>query len=303
MYYKKTRMDSEESRNQIKVLKETSTNSDRFDRQKRIAGWDQKKIHNANVMVIGAGATGNEVVKNLTLCGIGTIYLIDYDIVESSNLSRCVLFNYINSLEKYKADVIKETCKNLNPEVKIIPIKQELNSIDKDLYKRSDVICSCLDNLEARLEANNYAYYYNVPFVDSGIDEFFGSVQVVYSGDKDAACLQCGISDKDLDIMWKKFSCTGQELKSTDSETERIIASIITTTSIIGGIQSQQVLKILLGLSSFKKNGNWNPNIGDPLVGKQLIYNGISNEFSIISKLKDPNCWTCSFKNKKFGGK
>jgi adenylyltransferase/sulfurtransferase len=289
-------MDSKKTQNRIKVIEESSTKSDRFDRQKRIAGWDQKKIKNARIMIIGAGATGNEVVKNLTLCGVGRIYLIDYDLIESSNLSRCVLFNYTNSLKKYKADVIKDTCKNLNPNVKIISIKQELNSIDKNLYKKSDVICSCLDNLEARLEANNYAYYYNVPFVDSGIDEFFGSVQVVYSGDKNAACLQCGISDKDLEIMWKKFSCTGQKLNTNDSETEGIIASIITTTSIIGGIQSQQVLKILLGLSSFKTKGQWNPKIGEPLIGKQLIYNGISNEFITISKLKDPNCWTCSYK-------
>lgn len=296
-------MNSKKTRNQIKVIDETSTELDRFDRQKRIAGWDQEKIKNAKVMIIGAGATGNEVVKNLALCGIGTIYLIDYDLIESSNLSRCVLFNYTNSLEKYKADVIKETCQNLNPEVKIIPIKQELNSIDKELYKKSDVICSCLDNLEARLEANNYAYYYTVPFVDSGIDELFGSVQVVYSGDKDAACLQCGISDKDLEIMWKKFSCTGQELNSANSETERIIASIITTTSIIGGIQSQQVLKILLGISNYNQFRHWNPKIGEPLIGKQLIYNGITNEFIIISKLKDPTCWTCSFKSKKYGGK
>jgi molybdopterin/thiamine biosynthesis adenylyltransferase len=296
-------MNSKKTRNQIKVIDETSSKSDRFDRQKRIAGWDQEKIKNAKVMVIGAGATGNEVVKNLALCGIGTIYLIDYDLIESSNLSRCILFNYANSLEKYKADVIKETCIKLNPEVNVIPIKQELNSIDKDLYKKSDVICSCLDNLEARLEANNYAYYYNVPFVDSGIDEFFGSVQVVYSGVKGAACLQCGISDKDLEIMWKKFSCTGQKLNPNDSETEQVIASIITTTSIIGGIQSQQVLKILIGLLSYKKFGHWNPRLGEPLVGKQLIYNGITNEFIIISKLKDPNCWTCSFKNKKDGGK
>ena len=296
-------MDSEKAQDQIKVIKETMIDSDRFDRQKRIAGWNQEIIRNAKVMVIGAGATGNEVVKNLALCGVGTIYLIDYDLIESSNLSRCVLFNYTNSVEKYKADVIKETCKNLNPDVKIIPIKQELNSINKELYTQSDVVCSCLDNLEARLEANNYAYYYNIPFIDSGIDEFFGSVQVVYSEDKDAACLQCGISDKDLEIMWKKFSCTGQELSSSDSETERIIASIITTTSIIGGIQSQQVLKVLLGSSSFKKNGKWNPKIGDPLIGKQLIYNGISNEFINISKIKDPNCWTCSFEKQDIGGK
>jgi adenylyltransferase/sulfurtransferase len=281
----------------IDVIGVDYIDSDRFDRQKRISGWDQAKITRATIMVIGAGATGNEVVKNLTLTGAGKILLIDYDFIETSNLSRCVLFNPKAAKNKeYKADVIKEACKDLNPEVEIIPIKKELNAIDKSLYNQCDVICSCLDNLEARLEANNYAYYYQVPFVDSGIDEFFGSVQAVYSGVRDSACLQCGISNQDLDLMWKKFSCTGEELNSENGETIRKIATIITTTSIIGGIQAQQVLKFLLGIDYFKKNKRWNPSVGEPMIGKQLIYNGLTNNFTIIDKLKDPNCWTCSYK-------
>ena len=293
------KVDSKDNYPEIEIIGENTINSDRFDRQKRIIGWNQTKISNSTVMVIGAGATGNEVVKNLVLSGIGKIYLIDYDFVETSNLSRCVLFNYTSvSSKKYKADVIKEACKMLNPDVNVIPIKKDLNSIDKNLYTESDIICSCLDNLEARLDANNYAYYYQVPFVDSGIDEFFGSVQVVYSKVKGTACLQCGISDKDLEIMWKKFSCTGKRLDVNEKETDRVIPTIITTTSIIGGIQTQQVLKLLLGLENFKENGTWNQSLGDPIVGKQLIYNGITNEFLLISKLKDPECWTCSFRKK-----
>ncbi|MFW9942609.1 MAG: ThiF family adenylyltransferase [Candidatus Thorarchaeota archaeon] len=284
----------------IDVIGEEFIDSDRFDRQKRISGWDQTKISNAMIMVIGAGATGNEVVKNLTLTGVGKILLIDYDFIETSNLSRCVLFNPKAAGNKeYKADVIKEACKDLNPEVEIIPIKKDLNEIDKNLYNQCDVICSCLDNLEARLEANNYSYYYQVPFVDSGIDGFFGSVQSVYSGVKDSACLQCGISNQDLDLMWKRFSCTGEELKSEDGESTRKIAAIITTTSIIGGIQSQQVLKFLLGIDYFKKHRKWNYSVGEPIIGKQLIYNGLTNDFTIIDKLKDPNCWTCSYNKSK----
>ncbi|MFX1346117.1 MAG: ThiF family adenylyltransferase [Promethearchaeota archaeon] len=284
----------------IDVIGEEYIDSDRFDRQKRISGWDQTKISNATIMVIGAGATGNEVVKNLTLIGVGKILLIDYDFIETSNLSRCVLFNPKAAGNKeYKADVIKEACKDLNPEVEIIPIKKDLNEIDKNLYNQCDVICSCLDNLEARLEANNYSYYYQVPFVDSGIDGFFGSVQSVYSSVKDSACLQCGISNQDLDLMWKRFSCTGEELKSEDGESTRKIAAIITTTSIIGGIQSQQVLKFLLGIDYFKKHRKWNYSVGEPIIGKQLIYNGLTNDFTIIDKLKDPNCWTCSYNKSK----
>jgi molybdopterin/thiamine biosynthesis adenylyltransferase len=277
-----------------------SIDSDIFDRQKRIKGWDQTKISSATVMVIGAGAIGNEVVKNLVLIGIGKIFLIDYDFINSSNLNRCILFNVENTLQKeYKVDIIKDACNILNSNVEIKTFKTDLNEIDKRLYEESDVICTCVDNIEARLEANNYAYYYEIPFVDSGIEEFYGTVQSVYSKIEDSACLQCNVSEMDLNLMWKKFSCTGQEIESEDGETIPIIPAIITTTSIIGGLQSQQVLKFLLGIDYFKENKKWNPYIGPPLIGSQMNYNGLLNKFEVIEKLKNPECWTCSFKKKR----
>ncbi|MFW9896451.1 MAG: ThiF family adenylyltransferase [Candidatus Thorarchaeota archaeon] len=291
-------MENEKEPPEIEIIGYDSIDSDRYDRQKRISGWDQKKILNARIMVIGVGATGNELVKNLVMAGVGTLLLIDYDLIESSNLNRCILFNSeAAKMKKYKVDVVKEACKKLNPEVEIITLKKDLNDIDKNLYKQYDVICSCLDNIEARIEANNYAYYNETPFIDSGIDGYFGTVQAVYSKMDSTACLQCGISNLDLDLMWKKFSCTGQEINSKDGETIEKVATLITTTSVIGGIQSQQVLKFILGTEFFKENKSWPPAIGEPLVGKQLNYNGLMNKFNIINKLKDPNCWTCSFKN------
>jgi molybdopterin/thiamine biosynthesis adenylyltransferase len=281
------------------VLSEGTIDDDKFDRQKRIVGWDQSKISNATVMVIGAGATGNELIKNLVLTGIGKLVLVDYDIIEKSNLNRCVLFNMGKFIEnQYKVDAVKDVCNLLNPETEIIALKEDLNDIDKNLYKKSNVICSCVDNIEARLQSNNYAYYYGIPFIDSGIDEFYGTVQAVYSEVKDAACMQCGISGMDLDLMWKKYSCTGQEIESTNGETIGKMATIITTTAIIAGIQSQQVIKFLLGLDYFKKNGEWNPYIGQPLIGKQLNYNGLTNSFEIITKIKNEECWVCSYKKK-----
>lgn len=287
----------EKKREDVKVYEIESIDSDIFDRQKRILGWDQKKISNATVMIIGIGATGNEVVKNLILTGIGKLILIDYDFINISNLNRCVLFNSQSAQNKeYKVDVVKNACEELNPNTEIVAIKKDLKDIDKTLYEKSDVVCSCLDNVEARIEANNYAYYNGVPFVDSGIEEFFGSIQSVYSGEDDAACLQCNVSNADLDLMWKKYSCTGQEIEGENGETIAKIATIITTTSIIGGLQSQQVLKFLLGIDYFKEIGKWNPHIGSPLIGKQLNYNGLLNRFNIIEKLKNPDCWTCSYK-------
>ena len=290
-------MKEKKTNSDIKITGFESIDSDKYDRQKRIAGWDQSKVSNATVMVIGVGATGNELVKNLALTGIGKIIIIDYDLIEKSNLNRCVLFNMREDIEgKYKVDVVKKAIQTLNPEVNVIAYKKELNDIDKKLYKQSDIICSCVDNIEARLEANNYAFYYDVPFIDSGIEEYFGTVQSVYTEVENSACLQCGITGKDLDLMWKKFSCTGQEINSENGDTTRKIATIVTTTSIIGGIQSQQVLKFILNMDYFKECGKWNSHIGEPLIGKQLIYNGLKNKFNIIEKLKDPNCWTCSYK-------
>jgi len=285
---------------EYKILAEGSIDDDKYDRQKRIAGWNQSKISNATIMVIGAGATGNEVVKNLVLTGIGKIILIDYDFINISNLNRCVLFNLQDAKEHdYKVDAVKKACEYLNPETEIITYKEDLNDIDKNLYTQSDVICSCLDNIEARLQANNYAYYYGIPFIDSGIDEFFGTVQSVYSLVEDSSCLQCGITGMDLDLMWKKYSCTGQEIDSEDGETIGKMATIITTTAIVGGIQSQQILKFILGIEDFKNNGKWNPHIGEPLIGKQLNYNGLINKLEINNKLKNNKCWTCSYKKKK----
>ncbi len=290
-------MTEKKDKSDIRIISFESIDTDKYDRQKRIAGWDQSRVSNATVMVIGVGATGNELVKNLALTGIGKFIIIDYDIIEKSNLNRCVLFNMRDDIEgKYKVDVVKESVEILNPDIEIITCKSKLNDIDRNLYKKSDVICSCVDNIEARLEANNYAHYYGIPFIDSGIDEYFGSIQAVYSEIKDAPCLQCGISDKDLDLMWKRFSCTGQEISSEDGETTKKIATIISTTSIIGGIQTQQVIKFILNLDHFKEYGNWDSQIGEPLIGKQINYNGLINKFNIIEKLKDPNCWTCSYK-------
>ena len=290
-------MKDKEGKADIEVLELKSIDTDKFDRQKRITGWDQRKIVNAKVMVIGVGATGNEVVKNLVLAGVGTILIIDYDLIELSNLNRCVLFNAEAAKNKeYKVDVVEEACSILNPDVEIIALKEELNDIDKELYNQYDVICSCLDNVEARVEANNYAHYYDTPFIDSGIDGYFGTVQAVYSKVPETSCLQCGISKIDLDLMWKKFSCTGQELSAEDGETTEKLATLITTTSVIGGIQSQQVLKFILSTEFFNEYKKWDPNIGEHLVGKQLNYNGLTNKFNIIKKFKDPNCWTCSYR-------
>src|SRR5512145_2087818 len=94
---------------------------DRYSRLRLIACWDQQKLRRASVLVVGAGALGNEVLKNLTLVGIGRIVVIDMDEIEDSNLTRSVLFR-ARDRGKSKAIAAAEACREINPDTTITPI-------------------------------------------------------------------------------------------------------------------------------------------------------------------------------------
>ncbi|MBD3187002.1 hypothetical protein GF325_09260 [Candidatus Bathyarchaeota archaeon] len=277
----------------IDVVDEENINQDIFDRQKRLKGWDQEKISGSTALVVGAGATGNELVKNLVLMGLGRIYLIDFDFIDQSNLNRCVFFTQEDAKEeKFKAEVVSENAKKYG-RTNVVPLVERIEDVDPAIYKECSVTASCLDNLEARLQLNSYSYYHEIPFVDSGIDGFQGSVFCTIPQVKGTPCLQCSMSSKDLDIMWQKFSCTGSEIDSKDGNTELKMANIITTTSIIGALQAQQVIKIILGIDSYLKSRSWNSYVGPPLHGRELRYDGTTNKFFFHEKMKNPSCWIC----------
>ena len=90
----------------------------RYDRQERITWWDQDKLTKSRVLVVGAGALGNEIVKNLALVGVGNITIVDMDLIEHTNLSRCVFFRDGDE-GKFKAEVLASRAEELNPEIAI----------------------------------------------------------------------------------------------------------------------------------------------------------------------------------------
>ena len=99
---------------------------DRYERQKRISWWDQELLKNSNILVVGAGTLGNEVCKNLALLGVGNVTVIDYDIVEEVNLSRCVLMRSEDNGQN-KADVVAKRMKELNREINVTPLNVAYN--------------------------------------------------------------------------------------------------------------------------------------------------------------------------------
>ena len=102
-------------------LNSSDFEEDRYSRLRLIPWWDQVKIQNAKIMVVGAGALGNELVKNLTLLGIGNILILDMDSIENSNLTRSVLFRR-NDVGRYKSEVAAERAREINPDVNAVGI-------------------------------------------------------------------------------------------------------------------------------------------------------------------------------------
>jgi molybdopterin/thiamine biosynthesis adenylyltransferase len=280
----------------VEIVGLENINQDLFDRQKRLKGWDQEKIRASTVLVVGAGATGNELVKNLVLMGLGKIFLVDFDIIERSNLNRCVFFKESDAVDqRFKAEIVAQNASEFG-RTEVVPLVQRIEEVDESIYNECSVAASCLDNMEARLQLNSYAFFHGIPFVDSGIDGFNGTIFCTIPQDPESPCLQCSMSSKDLENMWRKFSCTGQEIEKSEGFTEMKMANIITTTSIIGALQAQQVIKILLGLDTFMQTGSWtNESVGAPIYKRELRYDGIRNEFVFIEKMKNPSCWVCSY--------
>ena len=122
-----------------------------------LLSWFKKdRVKNARVLVAGAGALGNEVVKNLALFGVGHIYVADFDRIELSNLTRSVLFREEDAYSHaYKAEIVAKRAMEINPQIRVTPIVGNLFSeVGFGLYRRADVVIGCLDSRIARYQLN-----------------------------------------------------------------------------------------------------------------------------------------------------
>jgi len=216
---------------------------DRYSRMRLIAWWDQGKLAAARVLVVGAGALGNEVLKNLALLGVGEIYVVDMDEVEASNLTRSVLFRE-RDRGRPKAAVAAVGATELNPDVKVIPVVGNvLTDVGLGLVRDVDVVIGCLDNREARLWVNRMCWKVTTPWVDGGIQEINGVAKVYVP--PQGACYECTMTDNDYRLMQLRYSCPllrQEDVQAGKTPTAPTIASII------AGIQTQEALKLIHGL-------------------------------------------------------
>lgn len=147
-------------------------------RQKLIKGWDQQALKNATVFIAGVGALGCEIAKDLALCGVGKLILCDLDTIETSNLSRQMLF-YKGDEGRPKAEVAAERLKRMNPFLDVDYYFKPIQELPMSLYKSCDVIIAALDNVKARMDLNKFCVDLCKPMLEGGTVGMEGHVQVI----------------------------------------------------------------------------------------------------------------------------
>jgi molybdopterin/thiamine biosynthesis adenylyltransferase len=223
---------------------------DRYSRLRLIPWWDQKKIRETKVLVIGAGALGNEILKNLGLLGFQDIVVVDLDRIEESNLSRTVLFRS-EQIGEFKAHAAARGVKAISKESNARGV---VGNVTQDcglgLFLWSDVILAGLDNREARLWINRSAWKVNRPWIDGAIEGINGVARVFLPGS--APCYECTLGEMDWKLLERRMSCN---LLRHEANVEGKVPTTPTISSIIAGIQVQEAVKLIHGMPTLAGHG------------------------------------------------
>ncbi|MFN6478268.1 HesA/MoeB/ThiF family protein [Nostoc sp. DedQUE07] len=244
---------------------------DRYASLNLISWWEQERLRSSRVMVVGVGALGNEVLKNLALLGVGKIFIVDFDFVEASNLSRSILFR-IQDTGRRKVDVAAERIREINPDVKVVTFHGDIRyDLGLGVVRRMDVVLGCLDNRGARLALNRACYRAEIPWIDGALDILMGMVRVFVP--PESACYECGMTEEDYRHINLRYSCP--HLRPEDVMPGRI-PTTPTSASIIAALQVQEAVKLL---------HEW-----EIPAGKAFYFNGQTYKTSLITLNRRQDC-------------
>jgi len=223
----------------------------------------QIKLLDSRVLLIGAGGLGSPAAYYLAAAGVGTIGIIDADVVDDSNLQRQILHN-TKRIGQYKADSARETIEALNPDVKVITHIERLDETNvARIIADYDVILDGTDNFPTRYLLNDAALIANKPVVHGSVFRFEGQLTVFkpYEG----PCYRCLYPEPPPAALAPSCAEAG-------------VLGVLP--GVIGLLQATETIKLLLG-------------IGDPLVGRMMTYDALAGEFSELRLYRDPECPAC----------
>lgn len=234
----------------------------RYDRQIRIpeiGSKGQARLKGSEVVIFGVGGLGCCSAVYLTAAGVGRIKIVDFDVVNLSDLNRQILYGE-GDIGKRKVVVAKRRLLSLNPKVEITDVAVKVDEENvSDIVKGADVVVDGLDNLSSRLIVNSACVRYNIPYIYGGVSRLRGMVTTIIP--RKTACLSCIFPDGTLE--------------------KRGLGVLGTTPSFIGSIQALECIKILTGL-------------GPSLAGRLLRFNGDEMKFIISEIKRNEGCKVCS---------
>ena len=238
---------------------------ERFSRQivlKDIGILGQKKILSSKVLIIGAGGLGSPVAEFLSRAGIGSLGIIDDDIISLSNLHRQSLYN-TSDIGKFKVKIAKDKIKKINPDTKVTIYKIRLNNNNfKKIIKDYDYIVDGSDNFTTKFLLNDYCLKFKKILVTGAISKFDGHIFTFDFKDKKVPCLRC---------FFQEYNISDDLL---NCESEGILGTVA---GIVGTIQANEVLKKIL-------------NIGMGLDGYIFILDLLNLNFRKVKLKKRKNC-------------
>jgi adenylyltransferase/sulfurtransferase len=218
----------------------------------------QKKINRAKILVCGAGGLGSTVLANLASIGVGTIGIVDNDVLELTNLNRQYIHKF-GSIGHVKVESAKNWINEFNPEIDVKTYQIRLDETNyADIVNGYDFIMDCFDSFRSKFLLNKIAVKTGKTLVHGGVTEFFGQVTTIIPGK--TACLNCILPEEDAYIV------------------KGVLSPAVTT---IASVESMEALKIIL-------------NLGERLENRLLSYNGLNMSFKTINIEKNSKCKLCS---------
>jgi len=226
----------------------------------------QAKLLDAKVLMVGAGGLGSPSAFYLAAAGVGTMGIIDPDVVDLSNLQRQILHTN-DRIGQPKTDSAKQTLQALNPDVRVITYQEKLTSENiLKIIKDYDIIVDGCDNFPTRYLVNDACVMVNKPNVHGSVFQFDGQASVFYPGK--GPCYRC---------LYPEPPPPGMAPSCAEAGVLGVLPGLI------GTIQALETIKLILGK-------------GDPLVGKLLCFNTLSMEITTLNLKKDPDCPVCGEK-------
>jgi adenylyltransferase/sulfurtransferase len=222
----------------------------------------QRKLMQARVLIVGAGGLGSPIALYLAAAGVGTLGIVDFDIVDLSNLQRQLL-HQADDVGKPKVQSARETLNAYNPEVTVIGHEAPITSENAlELIPQYDIVVNGADNFATRYLVNDAAYLAGKPLVDGSILLFDGQATTFIPGQ---GCYRCLFPEPPPPGLVPSCAEAG------------VLGALCGT---IGSIQATEVLKLILG-------------IGEPLAGRLLLYDALSMEMRQVKIRRNPNCPLC----------